>query len=138
MEWKTTLYALIAIAVVAWRNGQIAKAEGKQGKCYRFAELISAKSGYKKLKTNCKMKNRSKSKMKDIKYYMSLPYTKSIQEINDESGHYYYGRILELDGCHSTGNTEDELRENLNEAMEGYIEVKLENNIPIPEPENIK
>lgn len=45
--------------------------------------------------------------MKDIKYYMNLPYTKSVQEINDESGHYFYGKILELDGCQSTGDTED-------------------------------
>lgn len=75
--------------------------------------------------------------MKSIKDYMDLPYTKLVQEINDESGHYFYGRILELDGCQSTGNTVDELYENLNEAMEGYIEVKLENNIPIPEPEKV-
>lgn len=75
--------------------------------------------------------------MKGIKDYMNLPYTKLVQEINDESGHYFYGRILELDGCQSTGNTVDELYENLNEAMEGYIEVKLENNIPIPEPEKV-
>lgn len=71
-----------------------------------------------------------------VKDYMKLPYTRLVQEMNDESGHYYYGRILELDGCQSTGETLDELYEALNEAMEGYIEVKLENNLPIPEPEN--
>lgn len=71
----------------------------------------------------------------DVKDYMKLPYTRLVQEINDEGGHYYYGRILELDGCQSTGDTLDELYECLNEAMEGYIEVKLENNLPIPVPE---
>lgn len=67
--------------------------------------------------------------------YKELPYTRLVKEMNDESGHYFYGRILEVDGCQSTGNTLDELYQNLNEAMEGYIEVKLENNLPIPEPE---
>lgn len=41
----------------------------------------------------------------------------------------------DLDGCQSTGDTLEELYENLNEAMEGYLEVKLENNLPIPLPE---
>lgn len=71
----------------------------------------------------------------EVKDYMKLPYTRLVQEMNDESGHYFYGRILELDGCQSTGDTLEELYESLNEAMEGYIEVKLENNLPIPVPE---
>lgn len=66
--------------------------------------------------------------------YMKLPYTRIIQEINDESGHYFYGRIMELDGCQSTGDTLEELYTNLNEALEGYIETKLENNLEIPRP----
>nr|WP_305115536.1 toxin-antitoxin system HicB family antitoxin [uncultured Acetatifactor sp.] len=70
-----------------------------------------------------------------VEDYMKLPYTRIVQEMNDESGHYFYGRILELDGCQSTGDTIEELYESLNEAMEGYIKVKLENNLPIPEPE---
>lgn len=73
----------------------------------------------------------------EINDYMKLPYSKLVQEINDESGHYFYGRILELDGCQSTGDTLEELYENLNEAMKGYLEVKLENNLQIPVPESI-
>lgn len=76
--------------------------------------------------------------MLKIKDYMKLPYTRIVQEITDESGHYFYGRILELDGCQSTGDTVEELYESLNEAMEGYLEVKLEKNLPIPEPENVE
>lgn len=68
--------------------------------------------------------------------YMSLPYTKMIQEVNDDSGHYFYGKILELDGCQSTGDTIEELYKNLNEAMEGYLSVKLENGLPIPKPDD--
>ena len=43
-----------------------------------------------------------------------------------------------MDGCQSTGNTLDELYVSLNEAMEGYLEVKLENNLPIPIPEDVE
>jgi len=71
----------------------------------------------------------------NVKDYMKLPYTRLVQEVNDESGHYFYGRILELDGCQSTGDSLEELYEGLNEAMEGYIEVKLENGLKIPAPE---
>jgi predicted HicB family RNase H-like nuclease len=70
------------------------------------------------------------------KEYVKLPYTRIIQEINDESGHYFYGRIMELDGCQSTGDTIEELYKNLNEALEGYIETKLDNNLEIPYPAN--
>lgn len=55
-----------------------------------------------------------------------LPYTWLVQEMNDESGRYFYGKILELDGCQSTGDTLDELHKNLSEAMELYLEVKAE------------
>lgn len=72
-----------------------------------------------------------------IEDYMKLPYTRLVQEMNDESGHYFYGRILELDGCQSTGDTLEELYQGLNEAMEGYLEVKLENNLPVPIPETV-
>lgn len=72
--------------------------------------------------------------MNTLEYYMSLPYNKIIQEINDESGHYFYGKIMELDGCQSTGDTLEELNANLIEAMEGHIEVMLEKKMEIPEP----
>ena len=65
----------------------------------------------------------------ELQDYMKLPYTRLVQEMHDESGHYFYGRILELDGCQSTGDTVEELYENLDEALEGYLEVKLERNI---------
>lgn len=70
-----------------------------------------------------------------VQDYMKMPYTRIVQEMNDESGHYFYGKILELDGCQSTSDTLDGLYESLNEAMEGYLEAKLENNLPIPVPE---
>ena len=71
-----------------------------------------------------------------VKEYMELPYTRVIKKVNDETDTYYFGTILELDGCMSDGETLDELYANLNEAMEGYIQVKLENGFPIPLPES--
>ena len=73
----------------------------------------------------------------ELQDYMKLPYTRLVQEMHDESGHYFYGRILELDGCQSTADTLEELYANLNEAMEGYLEVKLEYKLPIPVPESV-
>ncbi|MDR3239422.1 MAG: type II toxin-antitoxin system HicB family antitoxin [Clostridiales bacterium] len=66
--------------------------------------------------------------------YMSLPYNYSIQPIRDESGDYFYGRVLELDGCQSTGANFEEACKSLREAMAGYIETKLENGFEVPEP----
>lgn len=72
--------------------------------------------------------------IKTLEYYMGLPYNKIIQEIHDESGDYFYGKVLELDGCQSTGDTLEELNENLKEAMTGHLEVMLEYGMEIPEP----
>ena len=70
----------------------------------------------------------------DLEYYMSLPYTHIVNPVHDESGDYYVGRILEFDGCMTTGNTPDETYASLTEAMEGWLEVKLEHGDPVPEP----
>ena len=69
-----------------------------------------------------------------VQDYMNMSYTYIVQPINDESGNYFYGRVLELDGCQSTADTVEEVYKNLCEAMEGYIETKIANNIDIPLP----
>ena len=65
---------------------------------------------------------------------MNLPYTLIIQPYHDESGFYYTGKVMELDGCMSDGETKEEVLANLREAMEGWIETKLANNYIVPEP----
>ena len=72
--------------------------------------------------------------MKTAKEYMELPYNYIIQPVNDESGFYFHARVLELDGCQSTGETFEEAYENLKEAMEGWIEAKLEGGFEVPLP----
>ena len=71
---------------------------------------------------------------KTVSYYMNLPYTFIIQPYNDENEFYYTGKVLELDGCITDGETKEEVLENLREAMEGWIETKLENGFEVPEP----
>ena len=72
--------------------------------------------------------------MKDVEYYINLPYNYIIQPINDESGNYFYAKVLELDGCQSTGDTFEEAYNNIKEAMIGWIETKLENGFEVPLP----
>ena len=72
--------------------------------------------------------------MKDVNYYMNLPYNYIIQPIKDESGDYYYAKVLELDGCQSTGDSFEEAYNNLKEAMMEWLEIKIEHNLSIPMP----
>ena len=71
---------------------------------------------------------------KTAQEYMQLPYNYIIQPIHDESGDYFYGRVLELDGCQSTADNFEETYASLRDAMAGYIETKLENGYDVPEP----
>lgn len=68
---------------------------------------------------------------------MKMPYTLVVKEMNDESGHYFYGTYLELDGCQSTGDSLNELLESLEDARRGWLSVKLEHGDPIPEPHDL-
>ena len=45
--------------------------------------------------------------MKSVEDYMNLPYNCIVQQINDESGTYFYAHVLELAGCQSTGGPTD-------------------------------
>jgi predicted RNase H-like HicB family nuclease len=69
-----------------------------------------------------------------IKEYLELPYHIIIQRIVDESGDYYFAVVQELDGCMSCGDTSKEAFENIQEAMEGWIETKLAGGFAVPEP----
>ena len=71
-----------------------------------------------------------------IKDYLNLPYSIITKKIHDESGVYYYAQVKELDGCQSSGGTLEEVYKNIYEAMEGWIESKLENGFTIPMPQD--
>ena len=45
----------------------------------------------------------------------------------------YHGYVPALPGCHTCGDTVEETKENLKDAILGIIETMLEHNVPIPE-----
>ena len=66
--------------------------------------------------------------------YLKLPYHIVIQHKDDESGSYYFATVRELEGCQSDGKTYSEAFRNIQDAMKGWIEVKLENGFEVPKP----
>lgn len=52
-----------------------------------------------------------------------------------KDGKYYHGFVPSLRGCHTQGNTVEETRKNLKEAIEGWLESRIENGMTIPEPD---
>jgi antitoxin HicB len=73
---------------------------------------------------------------KDLAYYMALPYTIQIQPTVDSSGAYYVATVVELEGCKSHGDTQEEAMKMIREAMELYLDVRLESGLSIPEPDD--
>jgi antitoxin HicB len=69
---------------------------------------------------------------KTVDYYMNLPYT--IELRNDPEDEGWFVRVKELRGCMSEGDTAEEALAMIREAMELWLEVALEEGIPIPEP----
>ena len=68
--------------------------------------------------------------------YLKLPYHIVVQYMDDESGSYYFATVREFDGCQSDGKTYTEAFKNIQDAMKGWIEVKLENGYEVPLPIN--
>ena len=70
--------------------------------------------------------------MKDLKYYMSLPYRFEIIPDQEEGG---YGiRYPQLPGCISCGDTIEEVISNGNDAKEAWFAAALEDGFTIAEP----
>jgi predicted RNase H-like HicB family nuclease len=69
-----------------------------------------------------------------LQEYMALPYNIILRHVRDESGAYYFATVQELDGCMSDGATPEDAYANIREAMEGWLETKLEAGLPIPLP----
>ena len=62
----------------------------------------------------------------NAKDYLELSYHIIIQRLTDGNGPYYFATVREFDGCMSHGDSYPEAFENIWEAMEGWIETKLE------------
>lgn len=55
-----------------------------------------------------------------------------------KDGKYYHGFVPSLPGCHTQGDTIEETKKNLKEAIEGYIESLIKHNEPIPVDEGFE
>jgi len=73
----------------------------------------------------------------NVQDYLKLPYNIIIRHVVDDSGSYYFAKVQELDGCMSDGETVEETHLNIREAMEGWIEARLEGGFDIPTPMDI-
>jgi antitoxin HicB len=72
---------------------------------------------------------------KDVAYYLGLPYTFQIRHAEDEEKPYYWANVKELDGCHTSADTWHLAYSELQDVLKAHIEIKLEYNDPIPEPQ---
>ena len=73
--------------------------------------------------------------MKNINYYMALPYKMEIVEDKDEGG--YVVSYPDLPGCITCGETIETAIANANDAKKAWIEAALESGIEIQEPNNL-
>jgi len=70
----------------------------------------------------------------NVKEYLDLPYGITIRHMNDESGEYYFATVEEMPGCMSDGKTQGEALSNIREAMELWVEGKIEAGVDVPMP----
>ena len=68
---------------------------------------------------------------KTVDYYMNLPYTIELQRDLEEG---WFVHVKELRGCMSQGDTAEEAVAMIQDAMLAWLEVALEDGLPIPEP----
>lgn len=71
---------------------------------------------------------------KDLKYYMSLNWSFTIEQEIHKSKHYYIIRVNELPGVCTDAETVEEGMKEIQEALEGAIRLYLKNKEPVPEP----
>ena len=72
--------------------------------------------------------------MKDLNYYLSLPYKLEIVPDTEEGG--YAGMYPDLPGCITCADTIDKLAINAEDAKKAWLEAALEDGITINEPED--
>lgn len=70
--------------------------------------------------------------LKNIDYYLALPYKLEIHPDTEEGG--YGARYPELPGCITCGETLDATAKNAEDAKKVWLEAALEDGMDIPEP----
>ena len=72
--------------------------------------------------------------MKQIDYYMNLPYRMEIVPNTEEGG--FMAMFPDLPGCITVGDTIEEIVQNIIDAKRAWIEAALEEKRSIPEPKD--
>jgi antitoxin HicB len=75
------------------------------------------------------------SALKDVHYYLSLPYT---IEILREDADTWFARVKELPGCITEGDSAQDAAEMILDAMHGWVEIALADGQTIPEPRPVE
>ena len=71
---------------------------------------------------------------RDLKYYLSLPYTVTLKRGTGEGEPYWVARVLELPHCMTHGATPEEALRDIEDAKAEWIKSSLEEGLPVPEP----
>ena len=74
--------------------------------------------------------------MKNLDYYMSLPYKIVLVPDIEEGG--FAALHPELTGCITVGETIEDAIENLTDAKKTWLQAELEDGHDIPEPDNLE
>lgn len=64
--------------------------------------------------------------------------TLTYRTIIEKDGKYYHGYVPALPGCHTQGDTIEETRKNLREAIEGILLVMKKYGEPIPTDDGVE
>lgn len=73
---------------------------------------------------------------KNFDYYINLPYTiETILDTSDPNEPVWFAQVKELPGCMTEADTWEEVHDMIRDAMAGWIDVRLQKGLPIPEPQ---
>lgn len=72
--------------------------------------------------------------MKELNYYLSLPWNVKIHKVKDEDGDYYFGQVHEMPEVRADGDTLEECYNLVMEMLASNLEVMIEDKEKIPEP----
>lgn len=72
--------------------------------------------------------------MKELQYYLSLPWNVKINKVKDENGDYFFGQVQEIPEVRADGDTLEECYNLVIEMLESNLELMIEDKEKIPEP----
>ncbi len=70
----------------------------------------------------------------EVEHYLKQPYTFIVEQHNDSGKIYYSLRVLELEGCITTGDTLDEVVRDFPDAIREWLQLNIRLGRAIPKP----